>query len=123
VQTERFRRAGSSTRNSGRWIADNIWLEMSSIDAMLETIRLQGQTAAILFERTIGRESGLRQIEIVQPGNAHRRDHLAQRTRTRSRAATEIAAAVRRHCRAGGTSVKGGAALAGHCAAMRATRP
>ena len=32
-------------RNSGTWIADNIWLEMSSIDAMLETIRLQRQTA------------------------------------------------------------------------------
>ena len=106
VQTERFLSRRIINAQLGTWIADNIWLEMSSIDAMLETIRLQGQTAAILFERTIGRESGLRQIEIVQPGVTRTAAIIWRSGRARSRAATEIAAAVRRHCRAAGLSVK-----------------
>jgi LysR family cyn operon transcriptional activator len=106
VQTERFLSRRMVNAALGAWIGDDIWLEMSSIDAMLETIRLQGQTAAILFERAIGAESGLKQIEIVQPGVTRTAAIIWRSGRARSRAATEIAAAIRRHCRTAGLSVK-----------------
>lgn len=106
VQTERFLSRRIINAQLGTWIADNIWLEMSSIDAMLETIRLQKQTAGILFERTIDKESGLRQIEIVQPGVTRTAAIIWRSGRARSRAAAEIAAAVRRHCKAAGLSMK-----------------
>lgn len=106
VQTERFLSRRMIDARLGAWIGGDIWLEMSSIDALLETIRLQGQTAAILFERAIGEESGLRQIEIVQPGVTRTAAMIWPSGRARSRAAAEIAAAIRRHCRSAGLSVK-----------------
>jgi LysR family transcriptional regulator, cyn operon transcriptional activator len=98
VQTERFLSRRMIDAELGQWIDGSIWLEMSSIDAMLATIRLQGQTAALLFERAISESSGLRQIEIVQPQVTRTAAILWRNRRARSRAATEIAAAVRRHC-------------------------
>jgi LysR family transcriptional regulator, cyn operon transcriptional activator len=98
VQTERFLSRRMIDAELGQWIHGSIWLEMSSIDAMLATIRLQGQTAALLFERAISESSGLRQIEIVQPQVTRTAAILWRNRRARSRAATEIAAAVRRHC-------------------------
>lgn len=107
VQTERFLSRRIIDSRLGAWVEGNVWLEMSSIDAILETLRFQGQTAAILFERAIREESGLRQIEIVQPGVTRTAAIIWRSGRARSRAATEIAAAVRRHCKAAGLSMKG----------------
>ena len=105
VQTERFLSRRMVDAELGKWIDGSIWLEMSSIDAMLATIRLQGQTAALLFERAISEASGLRQIEIVQPQVTRTAAILWRNGRARSRAATEIAAAVRRHCKEAGLKV------------------
>jgi LysR family cyn operon transcriptional activator len=90
VQTERFVSRRMIDAELGHIIAGHISLEMSSIGAMLETIRLQAQTAAILFERVIGVESGLRQIEIVQPHVTRTAAIIWRKGRTRSSAATEI---------------------------------
>jgi LysR family cyn operon transcriptional activator len=109
VQTERFLSRRLINARLGALIERDIWLEMSSIDAMLETIRLQGQTAAILFERAIGEDSGLKQIEIVQPGVTRTAAIIWRSGHARSRAAAEIAAAIRRHCRSAGLSMKRGA--------------
>jgi LysR family cyn operon transcriptional activator len=106
VQTERFLSRRMIDAELGDCIDGCIWLEMSSIGAMLETIRLQAQTAAVLFERSIGAETGLRQIEIVQPGVTRTAAIIWRKGRARSRAANEIAAAVRRHCKGAGLSVK-----------------
>ena len=92
----------------GPLIEGHVWLEMSSIGAMLETIRLQAQTAAILFERAIDPGSGLRQVEIVQPNVTRTAAIIWRKDRARTRAATEIAAAVRRHCTAAGLKMKRG---------------
>jgi LysR family cyn operon transcriptional activator len=109
VQTERFVSRRMIDAELGQLIEGHVWLEMSSIGAMLETIRLQAQTAAILFERAINPGSGLRQIEIVQPNVTRTAAIIWRKGRARTRAATEIAAAVRRHCRAAGLKMKRGA--------------
>ena len=108
VQTERFVSRRMIDAELGPLIEGHVWLEMSSIGAMLETIRLQAQTAAILFERAIGPGSGLRQVEIVQPNVTRTAAIIWRKDRARTRAATEIAAAVRRHCTAAGLKMKRG---------------
>lgn len=108
VQTERFVSRRMIDAELGPLIEGHVWLEMSSIGAMLETIRLQAQTAAILFERAIDPGSGLRQVEIVQPNVTRTAAIIWRKDRARTRAATEIAAAVRRHCTAAGLKMKRG---------------
>lgn len=106
VQTDRFMSRRMINAELGAWIDGSIFLEMSSIDAMLETIRLQGETAAILFERVIAESSGLKQIEIIQPSVKRTAALIWPVGRARSRAATEIGAAIRRHCSAARRPVK-----------------
>lgn len=97
VQTARFSSRTLIDQRLGNRIRKRIRMEMSSIDAMLHTIRLRGM-AAIVFERAVKKDESLVCIPIVRPKVARTAALLWHAGRTRSAAATKMAKAIRVYC-------------------------
>lgn len=97
LQTTRFSSRARIDQALGEWIRASVRLEMSSIGAMLQTIRLRGM-AAIIFEGAMKKDTGLVQVPIVEP----RVDRVAaliwHARRTQTSAARMMAQAIRSHC-------------------------
>lgn len=97
VQTARFSSRTLIDQRLGSRIKKQIRMEMSSIDAMLHTIRLRGM-AAIVFERAVKKDESLARIPIVRPKVARTAALLWHAGRTRSAAATKMAKAIKAYC-------------------------
>lgn len=103
VQTERFSSRRRIDAAIGPWIAPRILLEMSSVEAMLNTVRLRG-IAAIVFETAARNHADLACVPITRPDVARTAGLLWHRRRTRSPAARKLAEAIASLCAAGGVS-------------------
>ncbi|KAF1046744.1 LysR substrate-binding domain-containing protein [Xylophilus sp.] len=94
AQTGRFSSRRLIDQALGRWIAGAIHLEMSSIEAMLRTVRL-GNLAAVLFERAVPSSAELLRLPIRQPTVRRTAALLWHAGRTRSAAAKRLAGEIR----------------------------
>lgn len=97
LQTKRFSSRNLIDQALGQWIQAGARLEMSSIGAMLETIRLHGM-AAIIFEGAMRQDASLVQIPIVEPGVERKAALIWHARRTQTAAAKMMAQAVRTRC-------------------------
>lgn len=100
LQTKRFSSRNLIDQALGKWIQTGIRIEMSSIGAMLETIRLQGM-AAIIFEGAMLKDVGLVQIPIIEPSVTRTGALIWHARRTQATAAKMMAEAIRARCRTG----------------------
>lgn len=97
LQTTRFSSRRRIDEALGRWLAGTVHLEMSSIDAMLKTIRCNGM-GAVLFERAVPEDAGLCRVRITDPRVRRTAALLWHAQRTRSAAARHLAEAIRQAC-------------------------
>lgn len=100
VQTPRFSARKRIDEALGKWINGRVRLEMSSIDAMLNTVELCG-IGAVVFERAVPETSDLVRVPIVRPHVLRTAALIWNSRRTRSSAATKFAQAVRAQFEAG----------------------
>ena len=97
LQTARFSSRALIDQALGRWIRGSVRLEMSSIAAMLQTIRLHGM-AAIIFEGAMKKDTGLVPIPIIDPQVNRVAALISHGRRTQAAAARMMAQAIRTHC-------------------------
>lgn len=95
LQTARFSSRQRIDEALGRWLRDAVHLEMSSIDAMLKTVRLNG-LGAVLFERAVPEDADFARVPIRSPRVLRTAALLWHAQRTRSSAVRGLAEAVRR---------------------------
>lgn len=97
LQTTRFSSRRRIDEALGQWIEGAVQLEMSSIDAMLKTIQLNGM-GAILFERAVPLDQGITRVRIVSPQVKRTAALLWHAQRARSAAARRFADEIRQAC-------------------------
>lgn len=102
VQTPRFSSRRRIDEALGKWINGRVRLEMSSIDAMLNTVELCGM-GAVVFERAVPETADLVRVPIVRPHVLRTAALIWNSRRTRSSAATKFAQIIR--ARFGATSL------------------
>lgn len=102
LQTPRFSSRRRIDESLGTWLKGSVHLEMSSIDAMLKTLKLNGM-GAVLFERAVPDDAGLLRVRITAPQVQRTAALLWNAQRTRSAAARGLAGAIRLECGTGPT--------------------
>ena len=98
LQTTRFSSRRRIDESLGSWLKGAIHLEMSSIDAMLKTLSLNGM-GAVLFERAVPAGADFARVRITQPEVSRTAALLWNAQRTRSAAARRLAEAIHMECR------------------------
>jgi LysR family transcriptional regulator, cyn operon transcriptional activator len=99
LQTPRFSTRRLIDEAFGRWIGDGVHLEMSSIESLLNTVRL-GEIGTIVSERAFVRDPELVKIRITGPTVVRKAAVLWSEERYRTVAARRFAQMFRAQCSA-----------------------